>query len=221
MKVTGQEMTAHTYVFIGDSITDAGRNRDDPESLGRGYVACIAKELSSLGGATTLTNLGVGGDRVRDLARRWQTQVLEIDFDLITIAVGINDVWRRFDSDDPTDDTSFERVYRSLAASVIERGKRLSLLEPFCLVSQVEKPTEWLAELAGKQRVIERIAADTGATVVRTHKMLAAAADEYGVEAIAPDGVHPTPRGHALIARAWLEANVTRAIQPDGSPCSA
>jgi lysophospholipase L1-like esterase len=91
---------------------------------------------------------------------------------------------------------------------VAERGKDLSFIEPFCLVSQVERPTEWLDELAGKQRAIERIAAEIGARLVRTHEMLTTAASEFGVAAVAPDGVHPSALGHELIAHAWLEANL-------------
>ena len=202
------QLHPHSYVFAGDSITDAGRDRNDPSSLGNGYVGRIAKELAAGDRKATVINLGVGGDRVRDLVRRWDTQVLELEFDHVTIAVGVNDVWRRFDRDDPTDDATFERAYRSLAQSVAERGKDLSFIEPFCLVSQVERPTEWLDELAGKQRAIERIAAEIGARLVRTHEMLTTAASEFGVAAVAPDGVHPSALGHELIAHAWLEANL-------------
>ncbi|WP_431278314.1 SGNH/GDSL hydrolase family protein [Leifsonia poae] len=208
MASVGGHVHPHSYVFAGDSITDAGRDRNDRSSLGNGYVVRIASEFAARDREATVINLGVGGDRVGDLVRRWNTQVLELDFDHVTIAVGVNDVWRRFDSDDPTDDVSFERAYRSLAQSVADRGKGLSFIEPFCLVSQVERPTEWLDELAGKQRAIERIASEIGARLVRTHEMLTTAASEFGVTAIAPDGVHPSALGHELIAHAWLEANV-------------
>ncbi|MGG1910274.1 GDSL-type esterase/lipase family protein [Microbacterium sp. NRRL B-14842] len=105
--------------FIGDSITDAGRDRSDPGSFGDGYVSLLAPELQAAG--ATVRNLGIAGDRARDLAARWDAELTPTAPELLTVYVGVNDMWRRFDSDDPTRPRTSKR--RS-ATSSPERWRR-------------------------------------------------------------------------------------------------
>src|SRR5688572_6920105 len=95
-------------LVIGDSITEAGRvpdawPGDRQGSLGRGYVAMTAALLEATHPAqrVNVINRGVGGDTVRDLAARWQRDVLDLKPDWLVIMIGINDVWRQFDSPEP------------------------------------------------------------------------------------------------------------------------
>ena len=90
-------------LMIGDSITDCGRDRgapdDTPEALGNGYVA-IANALIAVEGAArkiTVANRGISGNTIRDLAARWETDVLALRPDWLTVMIGVNDVWRAFD----------------------------------------------------------------------------------------------------------------------------
>lgn len=190
--------------FIGDSITDAGRDRADPDSLGDGYVALLAPELRAAG--ATVRNLGIAGNRARDLAARWDSELLPTAPELLTVYVGVNDMWRRFDSDDPTSAEEFRATLDPLLAGVAgERGPRLILMEPYFLpVAQEQR--EWLDDLDGKRAVVRDLAASHGAAFVPLHEVLTAAATRQPVAELAPDGVHPTPRGSALIAEAWRTA---------------
>lgn len=190
--------------FIGDSITDAGRDRSDPDSLGDGYVSLLAPELRAAG--ATVRNLGIAGDRAADLAARWEAELLPAEPELLTVYVGVNDMWRRFDSDDPTTAEDFEATLRALleqAAAV--HAPRLILVEPFFLPVTAEQQS-WLEDLDGKRAAVRRLAAEFGAALVPLHEVFAAAASDHPVAELAPDGVHPTPFGSRLIADAWLAA---------------
>ncbi|WP_402841948.1 GDSL-type esterase/lipase family protein [Microbacterium sp. GXS0129] len=187
--------------FTGDSITDAGRDRTDPASLGDGYVSLLAQapELAD----ARISNSGIAGNRAIDLVGRWEADVMSSQPDVLSIYVGINDVWRRFDSDDPTTDEEFEARLRHLLERV-PAGVRVLLVEPFLLPVRAEQQG-WLTELRGKQRVVADLAGRFGAQWVPLQQRLSEAAGEDAA-AWAPDGVHPFPRASRLIADAWLDA---------------
>ncbi|WP_166844778.1 SGNH/GDSL hydrolase family protein [Isoptericola sp. BMS4] len=194
---------AARVVFVGDSITDAGRDRTDRASLGDGYVALVAAELRREAPEAEAVNVGISGDRAVDLERRWQADVAAASPDVLSVYVGVNDTWRAFDSDDPTTAEDFEATYRRLLAQV-GAGTRLILVEPFLLPVRDEQRA-WLDDLAGKRAVVARLAAETGAPLVPLHAVLTEAAGDDPA-AYAPDGVHPTPAGSRVIADAWLAA---------------
>lgn len=196
------------FVFAGDSITDCDRDRSDPASLGEGYVRLVADALA--GGAAgfrdaDVRNAGVSGDRAVDLEARWAADVVALRPDVLTVYVGVNDTWRRFDSGYPTSAEAFEATLLRLVAALPAPRPRLLFVEPFLLPVRAEQ-AGWLDDLAGKRAAVARVAAGSGATFVPIQERLTAAAAVDGAAAIAPDGVHPSPAGHAIIAAAWLEA---------------
>lgn len=190
--------------FIGDSITDAGRDRTDPGSFGDGYVSLLAPELQA-GGAEVL-NLGIAGDRAVDLAARWASDLMPTAPQVLTVYVGINDVWRRFDSDDPTPTEWFEQTLRALLASAVDAfDPVLILMEPYLLPVRDEQ-RGWLEELDEKRAAVRRLAVEFGAQLVPLHEVLTAAAEGRDAAELAPDGVHPFPEASRLIADAWRTA---------------
>jgi acyl-CoA thioesterase I len=192
-----------TIVFVGDSITDAGR-REDPDGLGDGYVRVIAERLADSG--HRIVNSGVSGDRVVDLAARWQQDVLDHRPDVLTVLVGVNDMWRRYDSGDATSAEAFAEVYDGLLASAAAGGASLVLMEPF-LLPLTDDMESWRAEdLDAKIDAVRALAQKHGATLVGLDGVLGAAGDARGRAEVAFDGVHPTPEGHALIADEWIAA---------------
>ncbi|WP_431279209.1 SGNH/GDSL hydrolase family protein [Leifsonia poae] len=182
------------FVFVGDSITDCGRDRSDPTSLGEGYVRIIADTLAGRGGDVDVRNVGVSGDRAVDLEARWAQDVVVAEPDVLTLYVGVNDMWRRFDSDDPTSPEAFEATLRRLLDALPEHGPRLLFIEPFFLPFAPGQQ-EWVDDLDAKRAVVRRVAAEHGATLVPLQERMSAAVAESGLDAIAPDGVHPTPSG--------------------------
>lgn len=202
-------------VFVGDSITDAGRDRDDPDALGDGFVALLAAEFAQREAPVRIVNVGIAGDRAVDLDRRWSMDVSPAAPDVLTVFVGVNDMWRRFDRDDPTTVSAFETTYRRLLERTSDaggaEGPRLILVEPFFLPVH-EEQRAWLDDLDPKREVVRRLARERGAGLVPLHEVMTAASHVEGVAAVAPDGVHPTPRGSRLIADAWLAVHDVAAM---------
>ncbi|WP_433675962.1 GDSL-type esterase/lipase family protein [Microbacterium gorillae] len=117
---------------------------------------------------------------------------------MVSIFVGINEVWRRFDSDDPTSDEQYEADLRALIEPFTRT--KLVLVEPF-LLPKDEAQQSWSDELAGKIRVVRALAAEYGVPLVPLHATMNAAGTAAD---LAPDGVHPNAAGHQLIADTWL-----------------
>jgi lysophospholipase L1-like esterase len=186
-------------VFIGDSVTDCGRRDDAPDYLGEGYVRLIAGTLPE----RRIINVGINGNRVVDLRDRWHIDVVEQKPDILSVYIGINDTWRRYDSNDPTTAASFEADYRACLAD-IGGASTLILVEPFVLPVNDEQES-WHEDLDEKRAVVARLAEEFGAGFVPLQSVLAAAAEDRGATSLAQDGVHPTEIGHRLIADAWLE----------------
>jgi len=186
-------------VFVGDSITDSHRDREDSASLGDGYVAQIAAALP----AAQVVNVGISGNRAVDLEARWDDDVEPTSPDVLTIYIGVNDMWRRYDRDDETTAEDFEATIRRFLDSDAVRSSRLIFVEPYLLPVR-EEMTGWLEDLDGKRAVIAKLASELRAGFVPLHSILteAAGADP---ESVAPDGVHPSAHGARLIADAWLE----------------
>ncbi|WP_235912464.1 SGNH/GDSL hydrolase family protein [Ruania zhangjianzhongii] len=190
-----------TILLTGDSITDCGRDRDDIASLGSGYAALVAAGLPE----ERVINTGIGGNRVKDLQARWQADVLAHDPVVLSIMIGINDTWRRYDSDDPTSAEVYESGYRDILTRSREAGiERIVLVEPFLLPVR-EDQWAWREDLDPKIQVVRRLAAEFGTDYLATDGPLAEVAARTGAEALAHDGVHLTEAGHRLLADRWLE----------------
>lgn len=192
-------------LFQGDSITDAGRDRDDDSSLGNGYVGLVAEKLTAADPGRRVLNRGVSGDRVADLRARWQRDTLDLAPDLLSVMVGINDTWRRYDAGDVTTVEDYAQDYRVILGQARDAGARLVLVEPF-LVPVDDAQWAWREDLDPRIHAVRRLAEEFDAALLAADGLLNQAAREAGsAEAVARDGVHLTPAGHACLAAAWLE----------------
>lgn len=191
--------------MIGDSITDAGRLAS-PDGLGQGWVRLVAESLREHGDDREVVNRGIGGNRLVDLAARWEVDALGLAPSVLTVYIGINDTWRRYDGDDPTDEKAFEDGYRALLRAAADAGvPEIVLVEPY-LVPVTDDQLAWFDDLDPKRAAVARLAIEFDAAFVPLHRILGEAAEAQGAAAIAGDGVHPTPLGSRLIADAWLAA---------------
>lgn len=186
-------------LFIGDSVTDCGQREDEPDFLGDGYVRVIAERLTD----QRVINVGISGNRVVDLRDRWHIDVVEQKPEILSVYIGINDTWRRYDENDPTSAASFEADYRACLAD-LGGASTLILVEPFVL-PVTEEQEHWHEDLDEKRAVVARLATEFGAGFVPLQTLLAAAAEDHGAAALAADGVHPTELGHRMIADAWRQ----------------
>ena len=181
-------------------------------------MCAIVDDLAAQGADVVVVNRGIAGDRTVDLERRWEQDVRVEGPDVLTIAVGVNDMWRRFDSDDPTSAADFEATYRRLLDRTDARI--VLLVEPYLVPIRPDQ-AEWSADLDEKRAVVARLADETGARFVPLQAAFSRAAEERGAAAIAPDGVHPTPAGSRLIADAWLAAYETAPASAPGAEARA
>lgn len=199
----------HDRVLLtGDSITDWGRDRSDPTSLGHGYAGIVA----ALAGARrpdldlAFFNRGVGGDTAAMLHARWEADALALEPTVISVLVGVNDTWRRYDSGAATSTARYAYELSTMLASARERlGARFVLVEPF-LTPVDEAQHVWREDLDPRIGVVRRLAAEHDAVLVPADGLFAAAVVRSTPAAWCYDGVHPTPAGHGLLAEAWLRA---------------
>lgn len=186
-------------VFIGDSVTDCGRENLPP--YGDGYVSEIAKAGRLAG---SIINVGTSGHRLVDLQARWDRDVLTHQPTTVSINIGINDTWRRYDDNDPTDVSDFERNYRDVLDRTLQKSAvKLVLCEPFLLPVAPEM-VEWREDLDPKLDVVHRLAREYRTVLVPFDQHLAALAQQMPMTAIAEDGIHPTFFGHQEMAELWL-----------------
>jgi len=195
-------------LFTGDSITDCGRDYDNPASLGAGYVNMLAGRLASDYAELNLRflNTGISGDRTCELLSRWSGDCIDLQPDWVSILLGVNNTWRRYDNNDPTADDVFEAEYRQLLERVKkETSGEIVLCSPFLL--HVDPSVVQMREdLDPKIAIIRKLADEFAAVWVDFDAAFAAASQRHIPSYWAEDGVHPTTAGHALMAKAWLAA---------------
>jgi lysophospholipase L1-like esterase len=186
-------------LFIGDSVTDCGRDIEPP--YGDGYVREISRSNKLAG---QIINVGTSGHRLIDLENRWQVDVLDQKPSLLSIAIGINDTWRRYDDNDPTTQEDFRsRYHRLLTQTKAACNPQFVLCEPFLLPVR-EEMNDWREDLDPKIEVVHAMAKEFGAIVVPFDSYLNNLATRVPMTEIADDGVHPTAFGHTELAKLWL-----------------
>ena len=195
------------WVFIGDSITDAGRGQC-PEAIGTGYVRDIRDWLraSVPARAPHILNKGISGNNILDLRRRWKSDVLAQKPHLVSIQIGINDVWHGLDqAGGGVPIEKFRETYTEILGRLNETcpGVTIILCEP--TVIWPPAPAEGNEALKPYVAAVREIGAAFQARgVVPLHDAFNNAAAERPDIEWAPDGVHPSSSGHMLIARSWL-----------------
>ncbi|MCB0106215.1 MAG: SGNH/GDSL hydrolase family protein [Caldilineaceae bacterium] len=205
-----------TILFQGDSITDAGRNREIAESnrpaaLGSGYANLIASQLLQQRPEESLRffNRGISGNRVTDLYARWRVDGINLQPDLISILIGVNDTWHEFMYGNGVEVDRYTTIYRMLLEYTKQRlpNVQLVLCEPFVLKCGVVTDG-WIAEMDQRRQVVRKLATEFDAIFVPFQGMFDDALSQAGPDYWAADGVHPTPAGHRLLADTWLAAVV-------------
>ena len=194
------------HLFQGDSITDGGRVREPGQHLGGSYAFLTGAmyQRRHLEAGVRFLNRGISGNRIVDLEARWTKDCVDLQPDSLSILIGINDTWRRYDQNQPTSAEDFAAGYRRLLDRTARETKaRIMLLEPF-LLPVFEHQQAWWEDLRPKQAVVRQLAVDYGLPFIPLQEVFDEAARTSGMATWAADGVHPTPAGHLLIAEQLL-----------------
>lgn len=205
----------NVVLFQGDSITDAGRSRDDStansfRALGSGYAMLASAALLEKYAAQDLKiyNKGISGNKVFQLAERWDKDCLELKPDVLSILIGVNDIWHKLSGNyDGTVD-----IYRKDYIALLERTRKalpnvkLIICEPFAVKNVKAVDDKWYPEFYDYQKAAREIAEQFGAVFIPFQRVY----DEARKRAPGPywtgDGVHASFAGAQLMANAWLEA---------------
>jgi len=195
-------------LFIGDSITDCGR-RDDAELLGHGYVRTIRDYLAATHRASVpaIINRGISGNKIPDLQTRWDRDVIGIAPDILSIYIGINDVWHSFA---PGGAGCTINDYISGYRDILTRTRKQL---PACKVVLCEPSVIWIDQPKdANERIkpyadaVQKIAGEFGIEhVVPLYQTFNTAKKLREDIALTNDGVHPTSAGHMLIAMTWMK----------------
>lgn len=201
-----------TFLFQGDSITDGGRsrNKDWNHVMGHGYAYIIASRLwfDYPKRGFHFFNRGISGNKVNDLAVRWQQDTLDLKPDILSILVGINDVAAWINGDKQYAAGEYENGYRALLQQTRQQlpNVKFVLCGPFILpVDRVkEKWNEYFAGVEQRRQIVKRLAAEYSAVHIELQEAFNHALSKAPAEYWIWDGVHPMPAGHELIARKWI-----------------
>lgn len=191
---------------IGDSITDCGRHYEDLKSLGDGYVSIIRNHLSE--SQYEVINKGISGNKLADVLERLDKDCISLKPDIVSILIGINDTWhfmREETYDIEAEIKQFEKIYRALIEKLKNSGiHSIRIMEPFVLPYPEDRKT-WRTDLDKRIQVIRQVAKDYHCEFIALDGMLNAAGINEDFKQYAEDGVHPSLKGHQLIAKEWLK----------------
>lgn len=209
---TNNSATRKTILFQGDSITDAGRDRghyypNDGWGMGGGYVRMVASTL--LGAhpkaGYRIYNRGISGNKVFQLADRWEDDCLQLRPDVLSILIGVNDFWHTLDFNYPGTAKTYENDFRDLLKRTLDELPDLQLIiaEPFAVAGGSAINEKWEA-FRPYQEAARRIATDFKAAFIPLQRIFDEALHHAPASYWAPDGVHPSMAGDYLMAQAWL-----------------
>ena len=174
-------------VFQGDSITNGGRARsgdDHNHTMGQDYAYLISGQLGAQLPERHLTfiNRGVGSEKLGDMAARWQSDVIALKPNIVSILIGIND------NQAHTPLADFEQTYDKLLAGTVAAlpTARLVLCAPFTLpVGNFKNNSAWQADVRQRAQIVERLAAKYHTPVVRFQPILDAACAKAPAQVLA------------------------------------
>ncbi len=216
-----------TILFQGDSITDCGRTYENKNSfwnkiyykinkrtpMGDGYPALVAAEL---GNGYNFINRGVGGDRIVDVYGRIVKDIINIKPDCMSLLVGVNDVWRAFDSNNGTGIRRFEKTYNIFLEEMKQElpDTKLIIFGAFVLEGtatkdvpdQPDRYKKFRASVEEVAEVTKALAEKYGYKFIDLQKVFDEAEKTTAASELLSDGVHPTLKGHELIKNEWIKA---------------
>lgn len=201
-------------LFIGDSISDYDRARPVGEGLfdawGKSYVANVGALLGCTYPELRLriVNMGIGGNQVRDLEVRWQIDVMDQHPDWVSVLIGINDVWRQFDSptipESHVSEASFRETYERLIQRTLPTVRGMILMTPYFMEPNRLDPMR--AKMDAYGAIVRELAEKYGLIFVDLQAAWDRLFEHMHPCAIAWDRIHPNQIGCMYIARQFLAA---------------
>lgn len=202
-------------LFQGDSITDSGRNKEDSgfnssRNLGSGYPLLAGAALLNKYAELNLKiyNKGISGNKVFQLAERWDKDCLELKPDVLSILIGVNDIWHKLNGNYDGTVEIYRRDYIALLERTLKAlpNVKLIICEPFAVKGVKAVDDKWYPEFYDYQKAAKDIAKQFGAVFIPYQKIYDEAQKKAPGAYWTGDGVHPTLAGAQLMAKAWMKA---------------
>lgn len=198
-------------LFQGDSITDAGRVREDETNVGRGYPILVKAKLGLENpGKYEFINKGISGNRVVDLYARIKSDIINLKPDVMSILIGVNDVWHEIARENGVDADKFYKIYDMLIEEVKTAlpDIKIMIMEPFVLNASATQGNweEFNAEVKKRAQMAKKIAEKYNLPFIELQKGFDELTKKEEPSYWLKDGVHPTEMGHEYIKNQWLEA---------------
>lgn len=204
-----------TVLFQGDSITDAGRKKDEKgfnntAALGSGYAMLAGSELllRHAGKELKVYNKGISGNKVYQLAERWNADCMELQPKVLSILIGVNDFWHTLTGGYK----GTIETYRKDLTALLDRTKqslpdlKLIIGEPFAVSGIKAVDEKWYPAFNDYRQSARDIADKYNAAFIPYQAIFDKAQKSAPGAYWTGDGVHPTLAGAKLMAQAWLEA---------------
>jgi lysophospholipase L1-like esterase len=201
-------------LFQGDSITDAGRKKDDmnfnsPSALGSGYAMIAASGLLYKYATRNLKvyNKGISGNKVYQLADRWQKDCLDLKPNVLSILVGVNDFWHTLTNKYTGTIKTYHDDYRKLIETTKQSlpGIQLIIGEPYAVPGIKSVDERWYPAFNDYRAVARELAREFDAVFIPYQSIYDKVQKEAPGVYWTGDGVHPSLAGAHLMAHAWLE----------------
>ena len=203
-------------LFQGDSITDAGRDRQNFSNLGIGYPTLVKAELGfEKPEIFDFQNRGVSGNRIVDVYSRIKSDIINLKPDYMSILIGVNDVWHEINWQNGVDAEKFKKIYCMMLEEIYKElpNIKIMILEPFVLEGSAtcnteEIPDKWNifnTEVKKRAQMAKSVAKKNNILFVPLQDKFDAVSENTENSYWLTDGVHPTSMGHELIKREWIK----------------
>lgn len=198
-------------LFQGDSITDAGRSRENDVAIGIGYPILVKAELGfKEPDKYEFINRGVSGNRVVDLYARIKYDIINLKPDVMSILIGVNDVWHEIARENGVDAEKYYMIYDMLIDEVKTAlpDIKIMIMEPFVLKGPATEENWETFNIEVKKRAVmaKKIAEKYNLTYISLQDGLDKLSENVETTYWLTDGVHPTTMGHEYIKQQWIKA---------------
>ncbi len=201
-------------LFQGDSITDSSRKKDEPAvnnsaALGKGYSFLAASDLLNKYPEKDLQiyNRGISGNKVFQLADRWDADCLDLKPNVLSILVGVNDFWHTITNKYAGTIETYRTDYDKLLDRTKQKlpGVKLIIGEPYAVIGVKAVTKDWYPAFDEYRHAARELADKYGAAFIPYQAIYDKAQKSAPGSYWTPDGVHPGLAGAALMTEAWLE----------------
>ena len=194
-------------LFQGDSITDVGRDRSDCHNLGSGYPFYAAQLIQEAypDKEFDFINLGISGNQTKDLVERLESDFVDIQPDICSIHIGVNDTWHKAETKDWYDNEFFYNNYKTVLTALKERtNAKIIIIEQFLLPA--EDKLFFREDLNPKIDLTRKLAREFADIFIPLDGLFASACVGTDYTHWSDDGVHPNKNGSGFIANLYLDA---------------